>query len=453
MTTVADRLGAWVSGLTAQAVPASILQQAVRCITDVVGVSLAGSVEMTARAVQAHVASEYAPGPCTLLGRKERFAPSGAALANGAAAHVLDYDDTCYVGIVHGSAVVWPAVLAAGEAAGISGHAALVAFVAGCEVEYALGRALANISYWKGWWNTAVLGAIGAAAGAARALNLDARTTNEAIRIATCQVGGMRSVLGTSAKPYLCGRAAQTGVAAALCARAGLAGPPAAIEHPYGLATLLNDNTFLPGVLDDLGKTFALETPGVAIKLYPFCSAAQAAMEATLEILEEHRLELNVIESVHCEVTPLVKMSLVYDQPRTPTECQFSMPFAISCILVFHDLRPDMLNVSTLADPRVSAAMRKVSMSTSDALGATERDQQDHPEAAIITIVTRDEQKIVRRKDAATGMPVNPMPDARLRQKFRMCAGRVLAEEHVSALLGRLTKLQELDGITGLFSA
>jgi hypothetical protein len=55
-------------------------------------------------------------GPSTMLIGKGRVAPPTAALANGAAAHALDFDDNHDPGRVHAYAVILPAALAAAEA-------------------------------------------------------------------------------------------------------------------------------------------------------------------------------------------------------------------------------------------------------------------------------------------------------------------------------------------------
>lgn len=445
LNTVAARLGKWSSALTFDALEAPVLDAARRCIVDVLGVSLAGAIEPTVRLIQTHVASEYAEGPCVMLGTDVRVAPTGAAFANGTAAHVLDYDDTCYAGIVHASAVVWPAVFAASELVNASGADAVVAFVAGCEVEYAMGQALQDVSYEKGWWNTSLLGQIGAAVGAARVLGLTPVQTINAVAIAMSGANGMRCINGTPVKPYLCGWAAQTGLSAALCARAGISGPMMAAEHRYGLVSLVNDGVLRSEALDGLGETYALIQPGVAIKLFPVCSAAQAAMQATLELIVEHDVAADEIEHVHCDVTPLVEISLVYDCPGTVTECQFSMPFAIGCILLFRRLDPDMLNESTLQGTPMQEIMRRVSMRGVETLSESEEQRRDYPEGAIVTITLRDGTRMCRQLGAATGMPVNPMSQSRLREKFLACASRVLTCRNAQSLYERLIVLDELN--------
>jgi 2-methylcitrate dehydratase PrpD len=253
---IAEQLGAFAAGLSLAAVPEVAQHAARRSIVDVVGVACAGSQTELAARVRAHVCASHAVGDCRLIGTSSSSSALGAALANGAAAHVLDFDDTCYSGIVHGSAVVFPAVLAAGQSEGIAGADLLAAFIAGCEVEYALGRLIGAGAY--RWWTTAVLGTIGAAAGAARALQLAPPAAAEAIRIAACAGFGLRAVFGSSAKPYLCGRAAQAGLDAALAARAGIAGPRDVFEDRHGFFALFGTNAFEAAAVVELGQVFAL---------------------------------------------------------------------------------------------------------------------------------------------------------------------------------------------------
>ena len=75
---------------------------------------LAGAVEPAARIAQS-MAAEEGTGECRILGTSARTSPGLAALANGVAAHSLDYDDMCFVSLAHPSCALVPAVLAVGE--------------------------------------------------------------------------------------------------------------------------------------------------------------------------------------------------------------------------------------------------------------------------------------------------------------------------------------------------
>ena len=86
---------------------------AAAAILDTIGVALAGAAEPAARIVQQTVGRDRRRRLLG-LGTRPREA-TGAALANGTAAHALDYDDMCFVSLAHPSAPLVPAILAAAE--------------------------------------------------------------------------------------------------------------------------------------------------------------------------------------------------------------------------------------------------------------------------------------------------------------------------------------------------
>jgi len=415
--TLAERIADWSSGLALGALPVDVVHAAKRCIVDVVGVALAAAAHPVTRRVLDHARQVYAPGAAGALGLPDRFSPVGAALVNGTAGHVLDFDDTSYTGIMHGSTVVLPAALAATEEVGGDGRRLIEAFVAGSEVAYAVAMLCGTRHYLSGWWSTATFGVFGAAAAAARALDLDASQTLAALALAGTQANGQKVAFGTDAKPYIAGRTAAAGVEAALLARRGLAGPKAVLEGNCGFIQLLNDRHANAGEIDHLGTLWRLVTPGIFFKQYPVCSGAHAAVELTRGLLRENGLTGDGVRKVVCEVTPVVAMSLVYDRPTTTQQSQFSMPFAVGAMLARGELGIDSLDEATLGDPRVREAMDKVEMRRVDSLHADEA-----PEGARVTITTTRGNEIHGYLGQPTGMPGNPLTDAHLHQKFLRCA-------------------------------
>ncbi len=452
MTTIAERLAEWVHGLSAREIPAEAVREAKRCIIDTTGVALAGASHDTSRKVRALAQSESASGSATVWGVNIRgLTAPAAALCNAASAHVLDYDDTCYDGIVHASAAVWPAVVACAETVGATGAQLLEAAIAGVETEYALGRALSDRVYFNGWWTSGVLGVIGAAAGAAKILGLDVVQTCHAISLGTCQATGLRAMIGTAAKPYALGRAAQTGVQAALFARAGLDAPRDAFESERGFLRVFDARDFDESKLG-LGRRYSLVEPGVAFKLYPACSATQAATEAVLELVTAHDIVPTDVISVNCEVTPLVAVSLMYDRPASATEAQFSLPYAIACALRYRDFGVARIREPHFADAGTLALMQKVRMIRNDDLESTEEGRRENPEGARVTLKLTDGRVLKLYKGAATGMPSKPMPDDALDRKFRECASTALAKTEVEVLLGKLRSMERCEEARGLLT-
>ena len=101
------------------------------------------------------------PGLSTVWGSALTAAPPQAALANGALAHGLDFDDTHADSVCHASAVLVPTVLALAESERLTGRAVLTALVAGYEGMIRLGMAAPGRFHERGWHATAVCGAFG----------------------------------------------------------------------------------------------------------------------------------------------------------------------------------------------------------------------------------------------------------------------------------------------------
>jgi 2-methylcitrate dehydratase PrpD len=417
--TLAERIAAWSSSVDIGAVPGQVIHAAKRCIVDVVGVSLAATAYPLPRRVLDHARRIYASGSAGALGFADRLSPVGAALVNGTAGHALDFDDTSYTGIMHGSTVVLPAALAATEEAAGDGRRLLAAFIAGSEVAYAVAMLCTTRHYFKGWWSTATFGVFGAAAAAARALGLSAEETTAALALAGTQAGGQKAAFGTDAKPYIAGRSAAVGVEAALLAGCGLAGPKAIFEGKTGFLQLLNDGHADIDSIDALGKLWRLVQPGIFFKQYPICTGAHAAVELTERLLRENGLSGNDVRRVICEVTPVVAISLVYDRPARWQEAQFSMPFAVGTMLARRGLDIGSLTDETLSDPQVRAAMAKVEMRRVDSLYTEEA-----PEGARVTVITTRGDEIQGYLGQPTGMPGSPLSDEQLHEKFVRCAGR-----------------------------
>ncbi|MBI3370896.1 MAG: MmgE/PrpD family protein [Betaproteobacteria bacterium] len=415
--TLAERIAAWSSTLDLGAVPVEVVHAAKRCIVDTVGVSLAAAPRPLMRQVLGHVRQVYAPGAAGALGFPDRFSPVGAALVNGTAGHALDFDDTSYTGIMHGSTVVLPAALAATQEVQGDGRRLLEAFIAGSEVAYAVAMLCTTRHYFKGWWSTATFGVFGAAAAAARALGLSAGQTTAALALAGTQAGGQKAAFGTDAKPFIAGRTAALGVEAALLARRGLIGPSAIFEGKTGFLQVLNDGHAEAGSIDAIGKLWRLVDPGIFFKQYPVCSGAHAAVELTQQLLRENALSGDDVRRVICEVAPVVAISLVYDRPATSQEAQFSMPFAIGTLLARGDPGIDALSDEALSDPRMREAMGKVEMRRVDSLHTDEA-----PEGARVTLITSAGREFQRYLGQPTGTPGNPLTDERLHEKFLRCA-------------------------------
>lgn len=439
-------MAAWIARVSTSEIPQAALDVAQTCIADGLAVMLAG----TRSPVFALCAALPRPaGESTVLDGGFTDAAT-AALLNGVACHALDFDDTCYAGIVHGTAVVLPAVLAVAQHVNASGAQLLEAFVSGVETVYALGLALTDSLYERGFWATTTLGVIGAAAGAAKLLVLDTDGIAHAIRLTANAPIGLRATHGTNGKPYLCGVAAKVGVECAYAARAGIQGQIGTFERRRGFASTHNGRLLRREALEALGTRYALVDPGVAFKLRPMCSATQAAIEATIALRSQNGFEAEDVETVVCHGTSLVVTSLPYHSPSLPSEAQFSMTFAIACTLLHGDVRLDHLTDSTLADGQLKRLMGRIELFEDVTLVDPDA-ALACPEAARVNIILRDGRRLQRTVMAATGMPQQPATEQQLQAKFMDCAMRALSVLEAGELWNRARRIEEVANARQMF--
>src|SRR5437870_332929 len=144
-------------------------------IADCIGVMIAGAGEEPVRIVAAMVPAASGKDTAPEIPSGRKLSAPDAALVNGVAGHVLDYDDVALSG--HPSTVLVPAILAEGWTLDSSGEDVIAAYVAGYEI-WALLEALEPEPFHeRGFHPTAILGTIATAAACARLHGFDARKT------------------------------------------------------------------------------------------------------------------------------------------------------------------------------------------------------------------------------------------------------------------------------------
>ena len=435
-----------------ETIPEDVLSIAKRCLVDVCGVTLAGSKAESAKLLFATAAETYGIGNCDIVGTPHRMNAPGAAFANGAAAHALDFDDNCYAGIVHGSAVIFPAVLAMAQQRGEMGSKLLLGFVTGLEVEFAVAKALTNSIYDKGWWTTSVLGAIGSAAGAAKVAGFNREMTEHALSLAAVGAGATRAVRGTTAKHYYCGRAAELGVVSAIAAKQGATGPVDVFEDQSGLGQVLNDGIFDRTELEKLGEEYGIIDPGVDIKKYPVCYASHATADAVKEIMVANGLQARDITSLTCTVPPVVASNLTYHRPRTAAEAQFSLHFAIASIVLHGDITLKHLTTKVLSSAPIKRLMAGIIVKVGDIPKQHRSSKSICPEWGYVELNTQSGS----HKSCFVGSPVGsasrPLSDKILKKKFNDCVQYKNSNSSEFTLYEKILNIDLLQNTQDLFS-
>ena len=451
-STITQTLAEKIASLDVENVPAEVRAIASRCLIDISGVMIAGSETNSADRVRSFCRETYAAGDCRVVGSGTLLSAPGAALANGVASHALDFDDNSYAGIVHGSAVVFPTVLAVAQEHEMCGKDLLDAFIVGLETEFALGKALTNSIYDKGWWTTSLLGGFGAVAGAARLMHLSPEVIASALSFVAVGVGAIRALRGADTKHFYCGRAAEAGVVAAMMADRGGSAPVDVFEDRNGFLRIVNDSLIESECIRKLGHEFSLSDPGVDIKRYPVCYASHAAIDAMLEILDSNNLMPEDIDRVTCLVPPIVASNLSYSAPVTGAQAQFSMEFSIATTILYRSVLLEHLHQGTLERAGLQNLMQRVTMKVGDLPPGVERGNIISPEWAKVSVTTHAGTSHEVFCGSARGSAAHPLSDSEIDDKFLACARRVFKSKDSSICLTSLRNLDQVRDARSLFA-
>ncbi|MEE2790857.1 MAG: MmgE/PrpD family protein, partial [Acidobacteriota bacterium] len=422
-------------------------QAACDAVLDTVGVMLAGSVEPAARLVRDVAQAEGGAARCSILGVANRTGAGWAALANGTAAHALDFDDMCFVSMAHPSAPLVAAGLATAELAGASGVELLDAFCVGFEIEGVLGRLMNPSHYERGWHATATIGTIGAAAAAARLLGQNAETAARTMAIAASEASGLKESFGTMVKPLQAGLAGRNGVLAAQLAEVGFTATDRAVDGPQGMLVAMQAGTH--DVRDEvarLGRDWEIVDGGITVKLYPSCAGTHPTIDTLLDLQNEYGFTAADIDQVEVGVDTVTPTVLIHDRPTTGLEGKFSMHFCAASAVAHGRVDLQTFEPSGLSDSLTRELLPRIMMHVDPALGV---DQPPLTEAKVV-VRLRDGRLCERHARGARGYPSLPPSAQEFDRKFTVCAERAVEPSVATEVLGWLRGLERQPRVAAL---
>jgi 2-methylcitrate dehydratase PrpD len=414
-------LAAFITGLRYADLPPHVVDAARRHLLDTLGVAIRGrSHAVVQDALRGLQCLDGAVGDVAVWGASNGLAAPYAALVNGIACHVLDFDDTHTDAIVHGSAIIAPVVLALAQQHDRGGDAMLAAFVAGWEVAARVGLASRGTFHRRGFHTTAIAGVFGATAAAAHLLALSAEQTTHALGLAGSQAAGINEYLsnGSSAKSFHAGWAAHAGIVAAGLASAGMTGPGSVFEGRDGLLRTHGDCSDVDAAALDAGLGTRWETTRVSIKPYPCCHFAHAFVDCIPKLVQRGMQAANIV-ALEC-VVPEIEVALICEpavdkrRPATPYAAKFSLPFLLASRLVDGTIGHHSFDSPNLARPDLIALAARV--------GYRMAKPGETPFPAMfpgwVEATLADGRRLVEHVDVNAGHPDNPLSDEAVHTKF-----------------------------------
>lgn len=415
-------------------------------IADCVGVMIAGAGEEAVRIVAAMVPATSGKDAAPEIPSGRKLSAPDAALVNGVAAHVLDYDDVALSG--HPSAVLVPAILAEGWTLDSNGEDVIAAYVAGYEIWALLEALEPGPFHERGFHPTAILGTVATAAACARLNGFDARKTTHAIAIGASLASGLVANFGTMTKSFHAGRTAQSGIIAARLAGQGFTGATDALEHRTGFmrAHSPSSKPQLDGVDAALGSQWRIPQSGINVKQYPTCYATHRSIDAMIDLAREHDLKSDAVKEIRVRTGSTQKLLLRNTNPQTGLEAKFSMEFALSAALIARRVGLSELTDAFVRRPDVAANFAKLKITTTE----EKADLDFAPDDRLSVVLTSGEVIEHAPVTHAKGSWQRPMTRGELEDKFLDCATRRFDRDHAARLFEQLWSIQKLGSVRDL---
>ena len=452
-----DYVAHFVVATRANDIPADVMHLGKRSVIDGLGLALAGAASHTGALVRRYlrslgIASEAG---CTVAGSALRLPARFAAFANGVSIHADDYDDTqlavlkdrVYGLLTHPTAPALPPALALAERDRRSGRDLMTAYHVGVEVESKVAEAILPRHYQQGFHTTGTVGAIGAAASAAKMLGLDREATRRALSIGATQAGALRENFGTMTKPFHAGRAAESGVVAAELAALGFTASPNGLEADRGFFRAAGGGYTAEMIDGKLGNPWTFASPGVSIKPHPSGSLTHPGMAVMMDLIRRHDIRPERVRHVSVGTNHNMPNALIHHRPRTELQAKFSMEFCIAILLLEREAGLAHFTDEVVNRADVQALIREIDFGMHPDAEAAGFDKM----TTIIAIELDDGRVLKGQADFGKGSPANPMSDAELSDKFRQCAAwGGLDKERANALLDLAWRIETIEDVSDL---
>jgi 2-methylcitrate dehydratase PrpD len=422
LTTIASAEGAagylvdHARGLAWRDVPEAARTRTKLLLHDTLCVGVAGAVAPNAQAIRGVAGLWGEGGQCCVLGQPGLTLPGpSAAFVNAFQIHCQEYDCVHEPAVLHPMATIVAALLAETDrGAPRSGEDFLAALIVGVDVAVALGLAATTPLR---FFRPATAGVFGSVAALARLRGLDRATALDAMGYGLALASGtMQAHLeGKPALPVQVANAARSALVAVDLAVAGLKGPQASIDGPFGYLTLYEERFDLAPVLRDLASVRRVTE--VSWKAFPTGRAAQGGLVAVGELMSAHGVSGAELDTLTFRAPPLIKR-LVGRPAKENMDVAYArlcLPWLAAVALTFGEVRLSDFTPERLGDAGVLSLARRISV---------EEDGSTDPAAftPLIARATKASGEVSQVViTAMLGAPSNPLTLDQHMEKARRC--------------------------------
>ncbi|HET9903898.1 MAG TPA: MmgE/PrpD family protein [Xanthobacteraceae bacterium] len=431
-----DVLGRYAAQTRMETPASDVLHDAKRAVIDWFAAMLPGTSEPAAANLRAALAEEIGRGRAIVYGTLERAPTRVAALLNGTASHITEFDDIFRDGVYHPGSPTVAAALAAAQTQRVGGLDLLRGIIVGYEISTRIAAAMVPAHY-RFWHTTGTVGTFGAAAAAATILRADPRQFAHAMATAATMAAGLQQGFRSDSmsKPLHAGHAAEAGVLAALAAVHGFTGALDIVEGEAGFGRAMGPDPDWNAAFADLGKVHNISR--MTVKNHGCCGHTFAAIDGAKTLQARHGLASGDITRIEIATYGTALKVAGLRSVETPFQGKFSLPYVVATALVHGNARSDAFRSDRLRDAAAQELMQRIALAVDPELDACFPKQR----AARVTIETRDGRRFTHLQHTRKGDPDDPLSDSELDEKFLELASPVLGQADAQRALAELHRL------------
>ena len=171
-------------------------------------------------------------------------------------------------------------------------------------------------------------------------------------------------------------------------------------------------------------------------------------MDALLDLINEHNIQAESVESVRLGTTSNVLAALRYPEPANELEAKFSIPFCLAVLALYRRGGIAQFTNEVVLHPEVRKMMGRVIAYLDEDLEA----QGFQRIRSLLEITLRDGTVLTKSAETSRGTPDRPMTSGELAEKFMDCNRGILsaaAADECLDLIIRLEEISHIDKLTG----
>lgn len=423
--TVVEQMGLWVAGKSFEDLSKEEIEALKGRVLDAVGCAIGALESTTIKSIQTMTHDLTNDGSVTMIGGG-KTTPDNAALFNGAAIRYLDYNDsylakgeTC-----HPSDNI-SAVLAATEHNKGNGKDFLLGLAIAYQIQCRLSDEAPVRKY--GFDHT-VQEAYGAAAGAAKALGLDAKQIANAIAISGTSYNSLRVTRTgelSNWKGLAAPNTARGAMSSALFAKYDITGPREVFEGNKGFYETIAGKFDIDWEREGLDRVL-----GTIIKRYNAEIHSQSSIEGLIEFKNEKNIPAEDIKEIRLDTFD-VAFHIIgggeegdKKQIRLKEEADHSLPYMLSAAYLDGQVLPAQYEQDRILKDDIQNLLQKVTVKENP-----EFSQRFPKEMAIkLEIETNDGQVYIVNKDDYQGFTSRPASWDVLLEKYNLLTTNIDAE-------------------------